>query len=42
MKDSLIIFYEFARKEPSLMVFILAETVLGMSTLNILGSEEQK
>ena len=42
MLDSLIIMYEIAKFDTGLSIFLLAESILGISTLSILGSEEQK
>lgn len=38
--DSLIIMFEIAKFDTGFSVFLLSEIVLGMSSLNLLGSEE--
>ena len=38
--DSCIITYEIAKFDTGLAIFLLAESILGMSTLYLLGNEE--
>lgn len=38
--DSCIILYEIAKFDTALAIFLLAESILGMASLYLLGSEE--